>query len=171
MSKAGKAFTYFLGIGLLGGIFMTIITPTTISILFTPPVSFGTNCEPAAAWSMSKLVTSQAVGVVVGGMTRSSWRAAASALVLVPTAWWFGAQVTRSDEDVVTVDLPEDALFGESASAHHLLVDPEVSPAWKIWNTSYGMYLAVLASMLRSPAQASSSAIPRPDHCSVSFSS
>lgn len=68
MSKAGKAFTYFLGIGLLGGIFMTIITPTTISILFTPPVSFGTNCEPAAAWSMSKLVTSQAVGVVVGGI-------------------------------------------------------------------------------------------------------
>jgi cytochrome c oxidase subunit I len=39
-------------------------------------------------------------------------------------------------------------LFINLASAHHLLVDPQVSPAWKIWNTSYGMYLAVLASMI-----------------------
>jgi cytochrome c oxidase subunit 1 len=39
-------------------------------------------------------------------------------------------------------------LFINLASAHHLLVDPEVSPAWKIWNTSYAMYLAVLASMI-----------------------
>lgn len=63
-----KALNYVLGIALLGGIFMTIITPTTISILFTPPVSFGTNCEPAAAWSMSKLVTSQFAGVILGGI-------------------------------------------------------------------------------------------------------
>ena len=34
------------------------------------------------------------------------------------------------------------------ASAHHLLVDPGMGPAWKIWNTSYAMYLAVLASMI-----------------------
>jgi cytochrome c oxidase subunit 1 len=39
-------------------------------------------------------------------------------------------------------------LFINLASAHHLLVDPQVSPAWKVWNTSYGMYLAVLASMI-----------------------
>ena len=39
-------------------------------------------------------------------------------------------------------------LFINIASAHHLLVDPAVSPAWKIWNTSYAMYLAVLASMI-----------------------
>src|SRR3990167_7002241 len=39
-------------------------------------------------------------------------------------------------------------LFINLASAHHLLVDPQLSPAWKIWNTSYGMYLAVLASMI-----------------------
>jgi cytochrome c oxidase subunit 1 len=29
-----------------------------------------------------------------------------------------------------------------------LLVDPGVSAGWKIWNTSYAMYLAVLASMI-----------------------
>jgi cytochrome c oxidase subunit 1 len=34
------------------------------------------------------------------------------------------------------------------ASAHHLLVDPGMGPAWKVWNTSYAMYLAVLASMI-----------------------
>ncbi len=39
-------------------------------------------------------------------------------------------------------------LFINLASAHHLLVDPGVDAPWKIWNTSYAMYLAVLASMI-----------------------
>lgn len=39
-------------------------------------------------------------------------------------------------------------LFISMASAHHLLVDPGFGPAWKVWNTSYAMYLAVLASMV-----------------------
>jgi cytochrome c oxidase subunit 1 len=39
-------------------------------------------------------------------------------------------------------------LFINLASAHHILVDPGVSASWKIWNTSYAMYLAVLASMI-----------------------
>jgi cytochrome c oxidase subunit I len=34
------------------------------------------------------------------------------------------------------------------ASAHHLLVDPGLSSEWKIFNTSYAMYLAVMASMV-----------------------
>ncbi len=38
--------------------------------------------------------------------------------------------------------------FISMASAHHLLVDPGMGPAWKVWNTSYAMYLAVLASMV-----------------------
>jgi cytochrome c oxidase subunit 1 len=39
-------------------------------------------------------------------------------------------------------------LFISMASAHHLLVDPGMGAAWKVWNTSYAMYLAVLASMV-----------------------
>jgi len=39
-------------------------------------------------------------------------------------------------------------LFINLAAAHHLLVDPGVGSGWKIWNTSYAMYLAVLASMI-----------------------
>tara|TARA_B100001079_G_scaffold152021_2_gene130411 strand:+ start:994 stop:2658 length:1665 start_codon:yes stop_codon:yes gene_type:complete len=39
-------------------------------------------------------------------------------------------------------------LFLQLASAHHILVDPGISSEWKIFNTSYAMYLAVLASMI-----------------------
>lgn len=38
--------------------------------------------------------------------------------------------------------------FLQIASAHHLLVDPGLSAEWRIFNTSYAMYLAVLASMV-----------------------
>jgi len=39
-------------------------------------------------------------------------------------------------------------LFLQIGSAHHLLSDPGLSSAWKIFNTSYMMYMAVLASMI-----------------------
>lgn len=39
-------------------------------------------------------------------------------------------------------------LFLQLASAHHLLSDPGLSTGWKIVNTSYFMYFAVLASMI-----------------------
>ncbi len=39
-------------------------------------------------------------------------------------------------------------LFLQLASAHHLLADPGLSTSWKVVNTSYFMYFAVLASML-----------------------
>jgi cytochrome c oxidase subunit 1 len=38
--------------------------------------------------------------------------------------------------------------FLQLASAHHLLVEPGLSSEYKIFNTSYGMYLAVLGSMI-----------------------
>jgi len=39
-------------------------------------------------------------------------------------------------------------LFLQLASAHHLLVEPGLSSEYKIFNTSYAIYLAVLASMI-----------------------
>ncbi len=39
-------------------------------------------------------------------------------------------------------------LFINAGSAHHLLVDPAYGTSWKIFNTSYVMYLAVLASLI-----------------------
>lgn len=38
--------------------------------------------------------------------------------------------------------------FLQLASAHHMLVEPGFSAEWKIFNTSYAMYLAVLGSMI-----------------------
>jgi cytochrome c oxidase subunit 1 len=38
--------------------------------------------------------------------------------------------------------------FLQLASAHHLMVEPGLSSEWKIFNTSYAMYLAVLGSMI-----------------------
>tara|TARA_R110000772_G_scaffold264038_1_gene384208 strand:+ start:1028 stop:2725 length:1698 start_codon:yes stop_codon:yes gene_type:complete len=34
------------------------------------------------------------------------------------------------------------------ASAHHILTDPGISSNWKVFNTSYAIYLAVVASMI-----------------------
>ena len=42
--------------------------------------------------------------------------------------------------------------FINLASEHHLLTDPTLSSAHKIANTSYFMYLAVLASMIHALA-------------------
>ena len=39
-------------------------------------------------------------------------------------------------------------LFLQLASAHHLLVEPALSSEWKVFNTSYAMYLAVLGSLI-----------------------
>ena len=39
-------------------------------------------------------------------------------------------------------------LFLQLAAAHHLLADPGLSTSWKVLNTSYFMYFAVLASMI-----------------------
>ncbi len=39
-------------------------------------------------------------------------------------------------------------LFLQLASAHHLLADPGLGSEWKVVNTSYFMYFAVLASMI-----------------------
>jgi cytochrome c oxidase subunit I len=38
--------------------------------------------------------------------------------------------------------------FLQLAAAHHLLVEPGISSSWKIFNSSYAMYLAVLGSMI-----------------------
>ena len=39
-------------------------------------------------------------------------------------------------------------LFLQLASAHHMLVEPGFSSEWKIFNTSYALYLAVLGSLI-----------------------
>lgn len=66
--------------------------------------------------------------------------------------WYFMATMTTGakplNETVCRAAFVLYILFINLASAHHLLVDPGLSAGWKIWNTSYAMYLAVLASMI-----------------------
>jgi len=83
------------------------------------------------------------------GLGHSSQQINVTAMVAV---WYLLATLTVGaipvNEKVCRTAFLLYILFINLASAHHLLVDPQLSPAWKIWNTSYGMYLAVLASMI-----------------------
>jgi len=63
--KFSQVANWMFGFGLLGWAVFTFITPIVIKVLFTPPVSFGTNCEPAAAWSMNKLINTQLFGIIL----------------------------------------------------------------------------------------------------------
>ncbi len=52
-------------------------------------------------------------------------------------------------------------LFLQLASAHHLLVEPALSSEWKVFNTSYALYLAVLGSMIHGLTGRAASSISR----------
>jgi cytochrome c oxidase subunit 1 len=66
--------------------------------------------------------------------------------------WYFIAAVTVGakplSEKVSRAAFFLYIFFLQLASAHHLLVEPGLSPAWKVVNTSYFMYFAVMASMI-----------------------
>src|SRR5665213_52062 len=66
MKNLSRNLNVILLTGIVFAIFLTWLGPIVIGILFTPPVSFGVNCEPAAAWSMHKLIYTQSIGLVVG---------------------------------------------------------------------------------------------------------
>ena len=65
-----KNFHKNLNIAFIGGLvgigIMTWLAPRAIAIAFTPPVSFGVNCEPVGKWSMQKLIICQLIGLIVG---------------------------------------------------------------------------------------------------------
>jgi cytochrome c oxidase subunit I len=83
------------------------------------------------------------------GFGHSSQQINVTAMVAV---WYLMATLTLGskplNETVCRVAFVLYILFIGLASAHHLLVDPAVSASWKMWNTSYALYLAVLASMI-----------------------
>lgn len=65
-----KNFHKNLNIAFMGGLvgigIMTWLAPHAIAVAFTPPVSFGVNCEPVGHWSMQKLIICQIVGLLLG---------------------------------------------------------------------------------------------------------
>lgn len=105
---------------------------------------------PTFLWSLGLMnVDPQIYRMVWWGLGHSSQQINVAAHVSI---WYLLAGLTVGgvvlNEKISRMAFVLYILFISMASAHHLLVDPGMGPAWKIWNTSYAMYLAVLASMV-----------------------
>jgi cytochrome c oxidase subunit I len=105
---------------------------------------------PTLLWSLGLMnMDPQIYRMVWWGLGHSSQQINVAAHVSI---WYLLAALTVGgvvlNEKISRMAFVLYVLFISMASAHHLLVDPGMGPAWKIWNTSYAMYLAVLASMV-----------------------
>ena len=105
---------------------------------------------PTFLWSLGYMtVDPQVYRMVWWGLGHSSQQINVAAHV---SLWYLLAGLTVGgvvvNEKISRMAFVLYVLFISMASAHHLLVDPGMGPAWKVWNTSYAMYLAVLASMV-----------------------
>lgn len=105
---------------------------------------------PTFLWSMGLIeLDAQLYRLLFWALGHSSQQINVAAMVSI---WYFLAAMTVGgvvlNEKVSRTAFILYILFISMASAHHLLVDPGFGSAWKVWNTSYAMYLAVLASMV-----------------------
>src|SRR5687768_2201396 len=105
---------------------------------------------PTFLWSLGLMhVDPQVYRMVWWGLGHSSQQINVAAMV---SSWYMLGALTIGavvlNEKISRSAFVLYILFISMASAHHLLVDPGMGPAWKITNTSYFMYMAVLASML-----------------------
>jgi cytochrome c oxidase subunit I len=106
---------------------------------------------PTFLWSLGLIETidPQVYRMIWWGLGHSSQQINMAAMVAI---WYMLGALTVGavvlNEKVSRSAFVLYVLFISMASAHHLLVDPGFGPAWKITNTSYFMYMAVLASMI-----------------------
>ncbi|HEX4934870.1 MAG TPA: cbb3-type cytochrome c oxidase subunit I [Gemmatimonadaceae bacterium] len=106
---------------------------------------------PTFLWSIGVIssVDPQIYRMIWWGLGHSSQQINVAAMVAV---WYMLSALTVGgvvlNEKVSRSAFVLYVLFISMASAHHLLVDPGFGPAWKVVNTSYFMYMAVLASMI-----------------------
>ena len=105
---------------------------------------------PTFLWSIGVMnVDPQVYRLVWWGLGHSSQQINVAAMVSV---WYLLGGLTVGavvlNEKVSRLAFVLYVGFISMASAHHLLVDPGFGAAWKVWNTSYFMYMAVLASMV-----------------------
>jgi cytochrome c oxidase subunit I len=105
---------------------------------------------PTWLWSLDLItIDPQVYRLLFWALGHSSQQINVAAMVAI---WYFLAGMTVGgvvvNEKVSRTAFVLYILFISMASAHHLLVDPGMGSAWKVWNTSYAMYLAVLASMI-----------------------
>jgi cytochrome c oxidase subunit 1 len=105
---------------------------------------------PTFFWSLGiGSVDAQVYRMVWWGLGHSSQQINVAAMVSV---WYllgaFAVGAVVLNEKISRTAFVLYVLFISMAAAHHLLVDPGMGPEWKVVNTSYFMYMAVLASML-----------------------
>ena len=105
---------------------------------------------PTFLWSLDLMnVDPQMYRLIWWGLGHSSQQINVAAMVSI---WYLLGALTVGavvlNEKVSRTAFVLYVLFISMASAHHLLVDPGMGPAWKVWNTSYFMYMAVLATMI-----------------------
>jgi cytochrome c oxidase subunit 1 len=105
---------------------------------------------PTFLWSLGLMeVDPEVYRMIWWGLGHSSQQINVAAMVAI----WYMLGALTIGAVVLNEKISRSAfvlyiLFISMASAHHLLVDPGMGPAWKIVNTSYFMYMAVLASMI-----------------------
>ena len=105
---------------------------------------------PTFLWSLGLMkVDPEVYRMVWWGLGHSSQQINVAAMVAV----WYMLGALTIGAVVLNEKISRSAfvlyiMFISMASAHHLLVDPGLGPAWKVVNTSYFMYMAVLASMI-----------------------
>ena len=105
---------------------------------------------PTYLWSLGLMdVDPEVYRMVWWGLGHSSQQINVAAMVAI---WYLLGALTVGgvviNEKISRTAFVLYIFFISMASAHHLLVDPGFGPAWKVVNTSYFMYMAVLASML-----------------------
>ena len=143
VAKRDKSYTGSLPLVSFGAVTAAVIA--VITLLHGAAVYI-----PTWLWSMNiGNIDPEVYRMLWWGLGHSSQQINVAAMVSV---WYLLAGLTVGgvvvNEKVSRTAFVLYVLFISMASAHHLLVDPGFSPAWKIWNTSYAMYLAVLASMI-----------------------
>jgi cytochrome c oxidase subunit 1 len=127
--------------GALAAAIIAVITLLHGAIVMIPTFTYsmGWTAQPDPAWYR----------LIWWGLGHQSQQVNVCAMV---TVWYLIANLATGarpiNEAVCRTAFALYVLFINLASAHHLLVDPGVGATWKIWNTSYAMYLAVLASMV-----------------------
>lgn len=144
IAKAEKTYEGSVSLVTFGGITAAIIAVFTI-------VSGAIILIPTLLWSLGFIAEIDALAyrLIWWGFGHSSQQINVSAHIAV---WYaiaaivFGAK--PMSEKVSRLAFLMYILFLQIASAHHLLADPGVSSEFKMFNTSYAMYLAVMASMV-----------------------
>ncbi len=143
-AKKEKTFKGSMPLVTFGAMVAAIIAVYTITsgaLILIPTFLWSLGIIPHMDSLMYKLVwwamghSSQQVNVVVH---IACWYAISAIL--------FGAKPLS--EKVSRVAFLMYILFLQLAAAHHLLVDPGISSEFKVFNTSYALYMAVLGSMI-----------------------